>query len=77
MNIYEKARQQFTPEAAEVEYEKHLRQLAALDAAGKNDTDEADAIREKMELPWLAMDDDGMKRMTDLSISLLEDAETK
>jgi len=74
---HEEARKRFTSEQAEVEYEKLLRQLAALDAAGKNDTEEADAIREKMDTPWLALDDAGMARMTDLSISLLEDADTK
>lgn len=73
----EQARKLFTPAQAEVEYAKLLREVAALDAAGKNDSEEADVVREKMEIPWLALDAAGVERMTDLSITLYEDAEAK
>ena len=73
----ESARKIFSPAQAEVEYAKLLREIAALDAAGKNDSDEAVAVREKMEIPWLALDAAGVERMTDLSIALYENDEAK
>ncbi len=52
------------------EYAQLLRQLHGLIRDGKNNSDEADAIREKMEDPWYAMNSDEHEQMTVLSVLL-------
>jgi hypothetical protein len=71
------ARTFYTEEEAEIEFEKRIRALAALDAEGKNESSEADEIREEMDVPWLAMSDAGQRRMRRLSDSLQRAAEAK
>ena len=67
----EYARRFWTPEAAEVEYERLARLLYPICVTQEgNDGPEADEIREKMELPWYAMDSEGQARLEALGIQL-------
>ena len=53
-------------------YEAGLRALDAFDRAGKNESEDADRIRDEMEAPWLAMTPDERLRMAALSEALFE-----
>jgi hypothetical protein len=52
-----------------------LRELHALFAQGKEESEEADAIREQMEEPWYAMTPQEQERMRGLSADLYAEAE--
>src|SRR5436853_6700390 len=60
-----------------VQYETLLRRLHELMAAGKGDTDEADTVRDEMDLPWRALRRKEIARLDGLSADLymLEDDE--
>jgi tetratricopeptide (TPR) repeat protein len=59
------------------EYESLLRRLHCLMAAGKGDTDEADAVRDDMDKPWRQLGREELARLDGLSADLymLEDNE--
>ncbi len=59
--------------AAVSEYESLLRRLHALDRSGKNESDEADLLREQMEAPWVRMTPAERQMMNALSADLAVD----
>ncbi len=61
-----------------VEYESRLKQLNSLMAEGKSDTDEAEAVRDAMDTPWMRLTQAEQARLNGLSADLymLQDDET-
>jgi hypothetical protein len=60
---------------AALEYARSLRRLHELDLQGKNDSKEADTIRDEMDAPWYAMTSQEQERMGGLSEDLYALAE--
>jgi len=68
------ARQFFTPEAAEETYARLARKLYPLCTTEEGlASQEADDLREAMELPWYALSDDGQARMHALCLALAKE----
>ena len=53
-----------------VQYESMLKDLHRLIAEGKGDSDEADALREAMDVPWRALSSEEIDRLNRLSSDL-------
>lgn len=60
-----------------VQYERLLKELSRLMAEGKGNADEADAVRDEMDVPWYKLSEEETKRLRGLSADLymLQDEE--
>ena len=60
-----------------IQYERFLKELSRLMAEGKGDADEADAVRDEMDVPWYTLSEEETKRLRGLSADLymLQDEE--
>lgn len=61
---------QFVNNPYYVQYERLLEELSHLMAEGKGDTDEADAIRDEMDVPWYKLSQEETDRMRGVSADL-------
>ena len=62
--------QKFTENPNYLAYERLLKQLQDLSQAGKNDSEEADAVREKTEDLWCSFSEEEQERLDGLSADL-------
>ena len=58
-------------------YEALLRQLHELDLADKSESEEADALRDRMDAPWYALSVPEQDRLGVISVRLHQEAEAK
>ena len=75
MSCVEDTRPVFADNPHYRQYEALLKQLHELDLAGKSESEEADALRDRMDAPWYALSVPEQDQLGAISVRLYQEAE--